>query len=492
MVTSTFSRTTPIAGYATPRIFTPSVSPLSLGEDACKFAENVCNIALMPWQSWLFAHALELRTEWTDKTQPPPFRYRTIVVLVARQNGKTMVLCLRALAGLFLWREKMAISLAQNRDVAFEPWRDAWLMIDDTEALTAKTLKVIHTNGKECIELRNGARWKVVAANQGGRGYSADIVLMDEVRLQKNDECWSAVEKTRSARRNSQLWAFSNAGDTESVVLNNLVQRGREIADDPERDLSFGYFEWSAREDTDPSDMEAWQQANPALGHTIDPDTVRSELVQDSPTTFLTERLCVRVTHLGSWLPAGLWESLAQPSAVLASDAKVTFAADASPSLEHAVIAVAAQGADGITHVELARDFVASVGNPVPVATARFLAQLLDGYPDAECVYDAHGPLAATLGDMAGAGYRCRPLEGADVNRACERFYELAVSRKLVHRGDAMLTAHVGNAAPNKYGDAWRFQRRHAAGPINALIAAVMATHVARAPKPKTATWSAY
>jgi hypothetical protein len=449
-------------------------------------------LSLYPWQQWLLTHALELEAPWVDLSGPPPFRYRTVLVLVARQNGKTLVLQVRALAGLFLWRERLAISLAQNRDVAFEPWREASLLCENVPALQRQTRDIAHSNGKECIELRNGARWKVVAANAGGRGLSGDAVFMDELREQKTWDAWSAVDKTRSARRYSQLWAFSNAGYDASVVLNELVRQGRAAAADPERNPTLGYFEWSAPDDADPSDTAGWQLANPSLGHMIRPETVRAELATDPLETFLTERLCVRVSHLTSWLPPGLWDSLEGDTAAPA-DAPATFAIDAAPDLRVACVGVAAPLPDGRTHVELAAALEPSSSSSVPELVARYVLALSGRHPRAEIVYDQHGPLAGVCADLTARGVPMRGLVAGEVRDACSWFYGLCVGHTLVHRSDAMLSAHIANAVPNKFGDSWGFMRRSTAGgPITGLVAVVLATHVARAPAPRAAQWTAF
>lgn len=479
-------------GSISPRLFTPSIYEHSLGPEVEAFAD-LAGMPLMPWQSWLFNAAMELREPWNDRENTRPnFRYRTVVVLVARQNGKTTVMALRALFGMFRLRELLVMSMAQNLKIAMEAWQSGVLIAESTYALSDHIATVRRSNGSEQLRLENGSRWLVVASNQGLRGLSSDLVLLDEAREQHDTTVWTAADKTRSAKPHSQAWSFSNAGDADSVLLNGWQARGHELCNDPTEDDSFGFFEWSADPNGDPSDRHQWAMANPALGYTIAPEVVAAELRQDTPEAFLTERLCIRVTHLGAWLPSGLWDSLAEPAAVLPSDARVVFAVDASPSLEHAVCVVAGALPDGSTYVELARDFVATPGRPVPSAVAEFVPGLLDRHPGAECVYDAQGPLAATLGDLSAAGMSVRALEASEVNRACDRFYELAVSRRLVHRGDSMLAAHVGNASPNSHGLAWKFQRRHGSGPINALIAAVMATHVVRAPTPTRANWTVF
>jgi phage terminase large subunit-like protein len=76
-----------LQGSETPRIFTPPLRELtpetSLGFSLIQFAEEILLVHLFPWQRWLAIHALELRPDGR-------LRFRNVVLLVARQNGKSM------------------------------------------------------------------------------------------------------------------------------------------------------------------------------------------------------------------------------------------------------------------------------------------------------------------------------------------------------------------------------------------------------------------
>jgi phage terminase large subunit-like protein len=54
------------------------------------FAEQMMGLTLFPWQKWLLLHALELNEDGT-------YRFRYVIVLIARQNGKSLVLLILAL-----------------------------------------------------------------------------------------------------------------------------------------------------------------------------------------------------------------------------------------------------------------------------------------------------------------------------------------------------------------------------------------------------------
>lgn len=80
-------------GRTEPRLWTSPLRELTpdttLGYDVCEFSENVLLIEPLPWQRWLFVHALEIVGDFGGEWR---LRYRTVLVLVARQNGKALAL----------------------------------------------------------------------------------------------------------------------------------------------------------------------------------------------------------------------------------------------------------------------------------------------------------------------------------------------------------------------------------------------------------------
>jgi phage terminase large subunit-like protein len=91
------------------------------------------------------------------------------------------------------------------------------------------------------------------------------------------------------ARPNSQGFFISNAGDHQSVVLNNLRQRALDkIEKDTDDDINF--MEWSAAPHRKLNDIEGWKEANPALGRTIDISAIKARM-SDPTEVFMTECL---------------------------------------------------------------------------------------------------------------------------------------------------------------------------------------------------------
>jgi phage terminase large subunit-like protein len=297
-------------GCETPRLFTPPLRELtprtSLGFSFAVFCEDVLGLRLLPWQRWLAIHALELLPDGR-------FRFRTVLVLIARQNGKSTFL--QALTLWFMWvrRAPMCLIAAQSLEKAEEVWAGAVEMAEGTPDLAAEMESPIMAAGKKELRTTFGSRCKVQTANRkGGRSLTADLVELDELREHHNWDAWAALTKTMMARANSQVWATSNAGDDLSVVLNTLRDTGIQQMGDLQTD--FGIFEWSGPDDCDLDDPQSVAQANPALGYTITSESIAAARRTDPEWVFRTEVLCQRV-NLAAVSPLPAWPNVCEPGA---------------------------------------------------------------------------------------------------------------------------------------------------------------------------------
>ena len=454
-----------LVGRSAPRLWTPPRRPLnrktSRGYEVVDFADMIGE-PLMPWQSWLVKHALELNPDST-------YRFRTVLVLVGRQNGKSSVKRIVSLWRLYMDGAKTILGLAQDVALAREQWSLCQESIHDCADLEAEWGGVRNVNGDEKFWLTSGARYLIRAMNRkAGRGYSIDEANIDELREQHDWKAWSAVSKTLMARPTAQLWAMSNAGDDESVVLNQL--RDAALAG---RDPSVGLFEWSAPDDCDLDDPRAWAQANPGLGHVIGEPAIRSALATDPPEVFRTEVLCQRVSHLDAAIDLGAWKACVDPTGSLRT-AKDRIAAclDVAPDGAHVSLVAAAVTDDDRVRLQV-------MGAWRGTDEARFqLAAVLDKLQPVQLAWFPSGP-AAALAPILRARPNSVEITGGRVGEACQGLADLAVGRRLIHPGDPLLDAHVGGASRLFTGDGWRFTRR-GAGHVDAAYAAAGAAYTAQ------------
>ena len=244
-------------GKTEPRLWTQPLRELTpettLGFELIDFAEQILRKPLRPWQKWLAIHALELNVDGT-------YRFRRVIVAIARQNGKSFFASVLAAWWLFVDSARhpdrvppvdfKIVGTAQNLDIAREPWSSVKLWCDpepDTDAarsaavpaLQGATAKVSDTNGKEFILGQSLAHYEIRAA-KNARGKPAARVLMDELREQQTWVAWNAVSQTTKSFWSGQLWGISNAGDALSVVLAKQRDAALELIDEWDRYVTAG------------------------------------------------------------------------------------------------------------------------------------------------------------------------------------------------------------------------------------------------------------
>lgn len=125
-------------GSETPRVYTPPLRELTpdttIGYDVIEFAEGILGLTLHPWQKWLFIHALEIEGSFDTSWR---FRYRTVVVEIGRQNGKTFVGMVLALFALYILGMALVLGTAQDLEQAEDMWAAAVEMAQGDPKLAA-------------------------------------------------------------------------------------------------------------------------------------------------------------------------------------------------------------------------------------------------------------------------------------------------------------------------------------------------------------------
>jgi hypothetical protein len=462
-----------IMGCTEPRWFTPPLRPLnrktSLGFEVIEFARMIGE-PLLPFQEFAAVHALELLPDGT-------FRFRKILVKIARQNGKSSLKRVITLWRMYMYPRSRILGIAQDVSLA----RDQWNLCQETIAacpdLAAEMLKPRNVNGDEMFWITNGSRYAIKAANRrAGRGGSNDEVNIDELREQYDWDAYAAVSKTTMAKANSQIWMMTNEGDDRAVVLSQLSSAA--LAG---RDPLLCMMDWSAEPGCDLDNWDQIAQANPALGYLIDQSSIASDLATDPPNVFRTEVLCQRVDHLDSAVDPGAWQACSDRDGTLdGCRDRIAACLDVAIDGAHVTLAVAGRLADGRVRVEIAGawDSTTSARAELPLMLDRIKPVAIGWFPS--------GPAAALAPLMRGRRGSAE-LAGGKVTEACQGLADLTQGRGITHGGDPLLDSHIGAAQKVASGDGWRFTRR-GGGHVDAAYAAAGAVHTALTmPEPQRA-----
>lgn len=505
-------------GKTEPRIWTQPLRPLtkktSLGFEVIEYAKLILHIDLRPWQKWLLIHALEIMPDGS-------YRFRRVIVLVARQNGKTLLASVLADWWLHVDSRRhpdrvppvkfKIVGTAQNLDIAREPWsqvrtwcnpnpsteEEAELAITELQEQTAK---VSDTNGKEYIRAKNMAHYEIRAA-KNARGKPAARVLMDELREQQTWVAWNATSQTTKSFWSGQLWGISNAGDAQSVVLAKQREAGLAQIDEWDQyvaagvtdaeayanshDVSVGLFEWSAPDGCALDDDDAILQANPSIGFGgMTVQSIKAEAAGMTEAGYRTECLCQWVTaDIDPPFPQGAWRAGIDENSHRADGAELFHGIDTSADRTFSTISLVSKREDGSWHAEVvarrpgidwmirwfrerpAKHYrVAFQGRGAPVSS---VAELLGELPNVETVPCIGSDVAASFGRLWDSVSACLPGSNSDAT-------------PLHHRPSPVLDEAAQSAATRQLGDGARgFDRNGSALDISPLVSVGMALWLA-------------
>lgn len=430
----------------------------SAGSEAVELAASA-GLILDDWQALALDEACaELDGKWAAFE---------VGVIAPRQNGKGSILEARALAGLFLFGERLIIWSAHEFKTAKEAYLRVRRLIEDTPHLDKLVAKYYQSNETTEIVLHSGARLKFLARNNtSGRGFTGDLVILDEA-FALTPDTMAAILPTMAAKSisgNPQLWYTSSAGMRSSVQLRTV--RKRATSDDPG---SLCWLEWSAPPEArqSPQDRSWWRMANPALGIRISEDFVASELAtmgEDGLEQFCRERL-------GVFDEDEIPDAVFQPdqwARVASSDTfagDVVFALEVNP--ERTWASIAAADRDGLCELG---DHRPGVGWVVERLKA------LHDKTRAPVAIHKTSPAASLRTDLEAAGVPVIELDAAEFRDACGQFFDAVVdaeARPVRVRPHPSLDGAVRSAMRRTSGDAWVWDRR--TGEVSPLVAVTIA-----------------
>lgn len=485
-------------GSPVPRLWTPPLRELtpetSYGFDLIDFARDTLATPFDPWQEWLAIHVGELLPDGRP-------RFRTVLILVARQNGKTTFGEALVLYWLFIERMPLVLGTSTDRSYAKRTWSticdtavaNRWLACD----LSPKSLRL--TIGEESLKTNFDAEY-IFAANNGRAGRSTTIHrwLADELREHRNRSAWDSASNAMNAVRDAQAVAITNQGDSEAVVLDSLRAPAIEYIETGQGDPRLGLFEWSAPDGADPTDVDALAAANPNFGHRLDPEALLADAARakaaggEELTGYRTEVMCQRVTLMDPAIEPTAWKNggTDEPTPLIPDHRRyVALCVDVALDGSHATL-VAAALLNGVVHTEVIEAWngfgcTKALRAELPDIVRRVKPRALGWIPN--------GPAAAVAASLAaqkGPRKAVWPPRGveliaitAETPSICMGLAEVVLSGELVHPKDEMQTAHIEAAQKLWQGDRWVFVRR-GTGPIDGAYATAGAVHLARTVPP--------
>lgn len=411
---------------------------------------------LMPWQQ----HTLDVGLEVDVDTGH--MAYRTIVLTVPRQNGKSfwmlikMLLRMIAMAEYFGRGQRMAYT-AQDRNMAKKRLLDELLpMIQDSKAFRGEKGRDVrpgndysftYANGEEAIRWNNRSEVIPLACEEkSGHGLTLDEVHVDEAFHHQDDRADGSLKPTLNTRPDGQFVIVSTKGTWKSVWLNGKIDAGRLAVE--RGDLNgLAYFEWSAPRDLAIDDPATWRMCMPALGYTLTEAVVQDALAS-MPEDEFRRAFLNQTTGQGAdqALDLEAWGRQGDPDAMLVGEVMAGVAID--PDRTWAAIGVAGRSAKGDLVVE-------SVDcRPGVRWVLSRLADVLVANTYVDGVAIAPGsPAGGLIADLEGAGHRVYRVSPQEYAQGCGALYDRLVDGEVFHRSQAKLDQAAVDAERKSSGD---------------------------------------
>lgn len=471
----------------------------SRGQDAIDLA-GLAGLELDPWQQQLLIDGLGvIDREDNEGNLREKWAAYQVAVELSRQNGKSIVLEARVLAGLFLFREQLIVYSAHETETAKKAFERIQRLIKRNPELHAEVMKdgrsdgFRKTNGQLSITLWTGqtAIFRTRTAG-GGRGLDGDCVILDEAQ-ELNDDHIAALMPLVSARPNGQLWYAGSAGTKKSVIQGRMIRRAER------RSARLVSWRWAGDDDIDPSDPQVWARLNPAVGRRMDIESIQSEFEDFSPEKFAHERLGqgdYPREEGEDWVIPRMRFERAKDASSKAID-PVMFSVAVKWDRSRASIGVAGVRTDKRVHLEVLAN---ALGTHWTVSQ---LISLSANVENLGVVIDPHSPANTLVAPLHDAGLKVHLLNTSDVTQAFGDMYDGLMGPEIlgpeqlppwVHVGGTVLTSAMAEAQVRQAGGSttWRL---HTSADVSPVVAVCNAAHGLkvhlRAPEPPPSPVSA-
>jgi len=245
------------------------------------------------------------------------FLHRISYVGLPRKNGKSAIASTLALADLFVLGGRGAeiYSIAAEKEQARIVFADAKRIIEAHPELSE-----ISKLYRDAIEIPStGSVYRVLSAEAYSKeGLSPVAVYADEIHAMPTRELWDVMSLAMGARGNRAHMVGITTAGTRSDQLGgdsiaySLYNYGKKISSGEQSDSTFFMAWWEAPENSDHRDPETWKMANPGYGDICAAEDFLSAVRTTPEAEFRIKRVNQWVNTKSAWLPAGIWEGLAQ------------------------------------------------------------------------------------------------------------------------------------------------------------------------------------
>lgn len=239
-----------------------------------EFMENLClqskkpfyrvPVKLLLWQQAFF-EALYSFKKQDPETGKWVRRFREVLLMIARKNGKTTMMAADGHTDLRIGDGGMDIVCASNDDKQASM---LWGEINSMRSMIDPASRFTHKNLEQIDNLSTGTRiFKLSSRTQNKDGRNIDKTYFDEGHDAKDDEIAEACLKSMSIKDEPLFINLTTNGFVNDGYLDHKLEYARKVLNDEIEDDTF--LPWLYTQDSESEvwqDEQSWYKSNPSLG----------------------------------------------------------------------------------------------------------------------------------------------------------------------------------------------------------------------------------
>lgn len=236
------------------------------------FLENCIRLTKSPFYGkpmklLLFQKAF-LSAVYGFKMEDGSERFRRIMFLISRKNGKSELCSALALCEMIRGDEGSDIVLSSNddtqADILYQATDTMRLMIDPKSRDTWRNQK-----GIKCL-ITDSKIFKLSDRTRNKEGRNINQAIIDEVHEMKDNTIVKSIEQSQSLKPNPKLILITTEGFVNDGFLDEELRKARAILNGEDDSISAErYLPWLYTQDSEQEiwqDERTWVKSNPSLG----------------------------------------------------------------------------------------------------------------------------------------------------------------------------------------------------------------------------------
>lgn len=404
----------------------------------------------------------------TEKNPDGSYRYKTALISVPRQCGKSALVSAIATMRALRTPNSQSFYMAQKGKDGREQIEKTYQAIKNS-----RFSRMAHhrkSNDTAQVEYSNGSKFRfAVPSDESLHGKTFSHFYWDELFAfdeEKGQKILGAASPAQMTRKDRQTILVSTKGTQTSTYLNAWIKRGRLSTEDADTDMA--YFEWALAEGLDANDPANWTFHPGLYGGLITPEVIEEESGKLSKGEYERAMMNRQTVTVESVLDTKIW---VQSFATLSTPdpSKIAIGWELAYDRSSAAVVAAWKEGDKV-QIKVIRAGAGVSWLPETLKAiydTRPLDIVADKHPMNQMIVDAF------YADHYGAELRI--LKTDEYKTAGVTFKSLLEDRKLQHDNNAILRDAISTAATKRVGEGWAFSHERSSPALLAAVSAVRA-----------------